>query len=72
MTVAAVAPKLSKRVIKRISLDDFEQRKPEITQQLMEAATDLGFFMVELTGITQAEVPFQASPASWVRRHLFF
>lgn len=56
MTVPAIAPKLSKREIKRISLRDFETRKQEITDQLMEAASDLGFFMIENTGISQSQV----------------
>ena len=59
MTVAAIAPKLSKRNIQRISLKDFDLRKAEITQQLMEAATDLGFFQIEHTGVSQAEVRLQ-------------
>lgn len=56
MTVPAIAPTLSKRDIKRISLRDFETRKEEITQQLMESASDLGFFMIENTGISQEQV----------------
>lgn len=56
MTVPAIAPKLSKREIKRISLRDFEARKQEITDQLMEAASDLGFFTIENTGISQSQV----------------
>lgn len=55
MTVSAIAPRLSKRDIKRISLSNFEARKEEITQQLMEAASDLGFFMIEHTGISQPQ-----------------
>lgn len=56
MTVPAIAPKLSKREIKRISLRDFEARKQDITDQLMEAASDLGFFTIENTGISQSQV----------------
>ena len=56
MTAAPAAPVLSKRKIQRISLADFEGRKNEITRQLMDAATDLGFFMIENTGISQEQV----------------
>ena len=56
MTDAPATVMLSKRKIQRISLADFAQRKHEITEQLMEAATDLGFFMISDTGMSQAEV----------------
>ena len=56
MSAAPAPPVLSKRRIQRISLANFETRKDDITKQLMEAATDLGFFMIEDTGISQAEV----------------
>ncbi len=56
MSAAPASPVLSKRKIQRISLANFETRKDDITKQLMEAATDLGFFMIEDTGISQAEV----------------
>ena len=56
MSAAPAPPVLSKRKIQRISLANFETRKDDITKQLMEAATDLGFFMIEDTGISQAEV----------------
>ena len=56
MNAAPAPPVLSKRRIQRISLANFETRKDDITKQLMEAATDLGFFMIEDTGISQAEV----------------
>ena len=57
MTAAPVAPAavLSKRKIQRISLANFETRKIEITGQLMEAATDLGFFTIDNTGISQGQ-----------------
>lgn len=58
MTVVPAAPVLSNRKIQRISLANFDVRKDEITKQLMEAATDLGFFMVEDTGVSQEEVPY--------------
>lgn len=66
MTVAPTAPVLSKRKIQRISLANFEVRKNDITKQLMEAATDLGFFMIENTGITQEEVHALLTPACFV------
>lgn len=56
MSAAPAPPVLSKREIQRISLTNFESRKDDITKQLMKAATDLGFFMIEDTGISQAEV----------------
>ena len=58
MTATPVAPAavLSKRKIQRISLADFEARQSEVTEQLMDAATDLGFFMVDNTGISQGQV----------------
>ncbi|DBA67852.1 hypothetical protein WJX79_009733 [Trebouxia sp. C0005] len=55
MSAAPAPPVLSKREIQRISLTNFESRKDDITKQLMKAATDLGFFMIEDTGISQAE-----------------
>ena len=56
MTDAPATVTLSKRKIQRISLADFAQRKHEITEQLMHAATDLGFFMISDTGMSQGEV----------------
>ena len=42
------------REIRRIDLSDFDQRKAEISDQLWQAATDIGFFQLENHGIELA------------------
>lgn len=44
------------REIRVIDLSDFDNRRAEITDQLWRAATEVGFFQLSNTGISQTEV----------------
>ncbi|KQS58653.1 2OG-Fe(II) oxygenase [Geodermatophilus sp. Leaf369] len=63
--MGAVGTLTSDREIRRISLAGFEARREEITAELWQAATDIGFFQVVDHGIAPAEVDaaFAASQA---------
>jgi isopenicillin N synthase-like dioxygenase len=46
----------STREIRRIDLSDYERRKPEITEMLWAASTDIGFFQIVNHGIPTDEI----------------
>ncbi|MFI8811750.1 MULTISPECIES: isopenicillin N synthase family dioxygenase [unclassified Streptomyces] len=47
---------VSDREIRRIDLSDFDRRRADITQELWEAATDVGFFQIYHHGIEQSDI----------------
>ena len=49
-----------------IDLSEFDARKPEIVQQLMAAASDIGFFRVKGVRIIQKTVSCPARHEAWV------
>ena len=55
----------ARREIRRIDLTGFEERRAEITGQLWEAATDIGFFQITGHGITpqETDAAFEAAAA---------
>src|SRR6266536_623746 len=46
----------SSRIFPRISLKDFESRKEEVTKQLVDAATGVGFFIIADHGIPPEQI----------------
>ncbi|KQS66517.1 2-oxoglutarate and iron-dependent oxygenase domain-containing protein [Modestobacter sp. Leaf380] len=63
--MGAVGTLTTDREVRRVSLADFEARRAEVTEQLWQAATDIGFFQVVDHGITATDVDaaFAASQA---------
>ena len=53
-----------------IDLSDFETRKEEVSQQLLHAARDVGFFYVSGHGIPDAEVDKVFEEVRTVSRHV--
>ena len=54
--MGAFGSETSAREIRRIDLSNFEQRRPEIADQLWDAAVDVGFFQVANHGIDLSEI----------------